>query len=118
MLLNHIVAWSAYQSDLSPSDLVSTLSQNRQAQKRFRLKQREKINTSAREVEKLTTRMAEMQMRQRELEARNQILEHTCELTNVHLTDLTEKQVHSLYPYMQLLGLLWIRQRSDATQEH
>ena len=51
------------------------------------------MQTSASQVQELTAQMNQMLLRQQELEARNQVLEHTCTLATSHILDLNENMV-------------------------
>ena len=48
---------------------------------------------SADKVQELTRRMEEMLLKQQELEAHNALLQHTCNLTQFHFSDLVERRV-------------------------
>ncbi|KAK9809610.1 hypothetical protein WJX73_007424 [Symbiochloris irregularis] len=84
-------------------ELVRVRERNRQAQKRFRSRQKEHLAESQRAIEELTTKMAELTAEKQRVDLRNRVLGHLLELTNAQVSDTRALQ-EAQQAHLRILG--------------
>ncbi|KAK9800229.1 hypothetical protein WJX73_001497 [Symbiochloris irregularis] len=65
---------------------------NREAQRRFRMKQKNRMATTEEAVEALTAQMQSLQTKAEALEARNRVLQHIVDTSSTHIRELVTEQ--------------------------
>ncbi|KAK9828978.1 hypothetical protein WJX72_003179 [[Myrmecia] bisecta] len=123
---SHFVATIAFTSSAvshgraQEDDTANHKEKNRQAQRKFRLRQKEKMKSSQRQLEELTGQMSRLMQEKAELEKRNRILEQVVKLNTNHEERLhCDAQIMSREQEMLLQELAefvnLVETRSDLT---
>ncbi|KAK9837641.1 hypothetical protein WJX74_001874 [Apatococcus lobatus] len=90
-----------------PDDIEKARAKNRNAQKKFRARQKEKMKDSQRQLEEMSKRMAKLVQEKAELQSRNRILEHVVRLNVDHVEELASNQEVCKIEQEMLVSEFW-----------